>query len=468
MILHTLGYVNVMSDRTKKLGEYDKEFVWHPFTQMKEYGDKDPVVIETGEGAYLIDTEGRKYIDGVSSLWVNIHGHKVPEIDNAIKEQVDRLSHSTLLGVTNPPAAELAKRLIDICPSGLKKVFYSGDGASAVEVALKMSFQYWQLKGRPEKTKFICLENGYHGDTLGAVSVGGIDLFHSAFEPLLFETYQAPSYYCYRCPLSLAYPSCGLACAGRIEEILKEHHDEVAGVIFEPYVQAAGGMIVSPPGYLKKVREYCDQYDVLMILDEVATGFGRTGKMFACEHEDVTPDILVLGKGMTGGYLPLSATVTTERVYSAFLGDYDEFKTFFHGHSYAGNPLSCAASLGNLDAFENNSTLHNLQEKIEYLEDELKEFTGLKHVGDVRNKGFMVGIELVRDKDTQEPYAPGMKMGWKVADLAMEDEVLIRPLGNVVVLMPPIGIPMDDLKKLLRVTYNSIKKATEENSNTST
>jgi len=457
-----------MSDRTKKLGEYDKEFVWHPFTQMKEYGDKDPVVIETGEGAYLIDTEGRKYIDGVSSLWVNIHGHKVPEIDNAIKEQVDRLSHSTLLGVTNPPAAELAKRLIDICPSGLKKVFYSGDGASAVEVALKMAFQYWQLKGRPEKTKFICLENGYHGDTLGAVSVGGIDLFHSAFEPLLFETYQAPSYYCYRCPLSLAYPSCGLACAGRIEEILKEHHDEVAGVIFEPYVQAAGGMIVSPPGYLKKVREYCDQYDVLMILDEVATGFGRTGKMFACEHEDVTPDILVLGKGMTGGYLPLSATVTTERVYSAFLGDYDEFKTFFHGHSYAGNPLSCAASLGNLDAFENNSTLHNLQEKIKYLEDELKEFTGLKHVGDVRNKGFMVGIELVRDKDTQEPYAPGMKMGWKVADLAMEDEVLIRPLGNVVVLMPPIGIPMDDLKKLLRVTYNSIKKATEENSNTST
>lgn len=457
-----------MSDRTKKLGEYDKEFVWHPFTQMKEYGEKDPVVIESGEGAYLIDTEGRKYIDGVSSLWVNIHGHKVPEIDNAIKEQVDRLSHSTLLGVTNPPAAELAKRLIDICPPGLKKVFYSGDGASAVEVALKMAFQYWQLKGRPEKTKFICLENGYHGDTIGAVSVGGIDLFHSAFEPLLFETYQAPSYYCYRCPLSLTYPSCGLACAGRIEEILREHHDQVAGVIFEPYVQAAGGMIVSPPGYLKKVREYCDQYDVLMILDEVATGFGRTGKMFACEHEDVTPDMLVLGKGMTGGYLPLSATITTERVYSAFLGDYEEFKTFFHGHSYAGNPLSCAASLGNLDAFENNNALHNLQEKIEYLENELKEFTGLKHVGDVRNKGFMVGIELVRDKDTQEPYAPGMKMGWKVADLAMEDEVLIRPLGNVVVLMPPIGIPMDDLKKLLRVTYNSIKKATEENSNTST
>ncbi len=450
-----------MSDRTKKLGEYDKQFVWHPFTQMKEYREKDPVVIESGDGAYLIDTEGKRYIDGVSSLWVNIHGHKVPEIDNSIKEQVDRLSHSTLLGVTNPPASELAKRLIDICPPGLSKVFYSGDGASAVEVALKMAFQYWKLKGKPEKTKFISLENGYHGDTLGAVSVGGIDLFHSAFEPLLIENYKAPSYYCYRCPLNKSYPSCDLACADGVEKILREHNKQIIGVIFEPYVQAAGGMIVSPPGYLKKVREYCDEYGVLMILDEVATGFGRTGKMFACEHDQVTPDILVLGKGMTGGYLPLSATITTEELYEAFLGDYEEFKTFFHGHSYAGNPLSCAASIGNLDAFENNSTLEKLDQKIELFEDELREFSGLKHVGDVRSKGLMAGIELVEDKETKTPYAPELKMGWQVADRAMEDEVLIRPLGNVVVLMPPIGIPMDDLKKLLRVTYSSIKNATE-------
>lgn len=450
-----------MSDRTKKLGEYDKQFVWHPFTQMKEYREKDPVVIEGGDGAYLIDTEGKRYIDGVSSLWVNIHGHKVPEIDNAIKEQVERLSHSTLLGVTNPPASELAKRLIDICPPGLTKVFYSGDGASAVEVALKMAFQYWKLKGKPQKTKFISLENGYHGDTLGAVSVGGIDLFHSAFEPLLFDTHKAPSYYCYRCPLNKTYPSCDIACADEVQEILRKHHEEIIGVIFEPYVQAAGGMIVSPPGYLKKVREYCDEYGVLMILDEVATGFGRTGKMFACEHDRVTPDILVLGKGMTGGYLPLSATITTEELYEAFLGDYEEFKTFFHGHSYAGNPLSCAASLGNLDAFENNRTLENLDQKIELFENELREFSGLKHVGDVRSKGLMAGIELVEDKETKSPYAPELKMGWQVADRAMEDEVLIRPLGNVVVLMPPIGIPVDDLKKLLRVTYSSIKNATE-------
>ena len=452
-----------MSDRTKKLSAYDKEFVWHPFTQMKEYEEKDPIVIEGGEGAYLIDSEGNKYIDGVSSLWVNIHGHKVPEIDNAIKNQVDKLSHSTLLGVTNPPAAELAKELIEICPPGLKKVFYSGDGASAVEVALKMAFQYWKHKGGSEKkTKFVSLENGYHGDTLGAVSVGGIDLFHSTFAPLLFETFRAPSYYCYRCPLNKTYPSCDLACAGELDKILSKNNEEIAAVIMEPYVQAAGGMIVSPEGYLSRVRESCDKYDVLLILDEVATGFGRTGKMFACEHEDVTPDILVLGKGLTGGYLPLSATITTQEVYDAFLGDYEEFKTFFHGHSYAGNPLSCAASMGNLQAFENYNTLEELQEKVQFLEDELKEFSGLKHVGNVRNKGFMVGIELVEDKETKEPYVPEAKIGWKVADHAMEDGVLLRPLGNVVVLMPPVGIPMEDLKKLLHVTYNSIKKATED------
>ena len=259
--------------------------------------------------------------------------------------------------MTNPPAAELAKELIDICPPGMKKVFYSGDGASAVEVAIKMAFQYWQHKGKPERTKFVYLDNGYHGDTLGAVSVGGIDIFHSTFKPLLFESFKAPSYYCYRCPLNKTYPSCNIACADELGNILQNNADEIAAVILEPYVQAAGGMIVSPEGYLKKVREYCDENDVLMIVDEVATGMGRTGKMFACDHENVTPDMLVLGKGLTGGYLPLSATITTQKIYDEFLGNYDEYKTFFHGHSYAGNPIACAAARGNLKAFENNDTL---------------------------------------------------------------------------------------------------------------
>lgn len=450
-----------MTDRTKKLAEFDRNFIWHPFTQMKEYENQEPIIIEEGDGVYLIDTEGRRYIDGVSSLWVTIHGHRVPEIDRAIKEQVEKIGHSTLLGITNTTSVELAKELIEICPKGLTKVFYSGDGASAVEVAIKMAFGYWQHRGRPEKRKFVSLENGYHGDTLGAVSVGGIDLFHALYKPLLFETYKAPSYYCYRCPLGKTYPSCGIACAKEIEKIFSEHHEEIAAVIFEPYVQAAGGMIVSPPGYIRQIREYCDKYDVIMILDEVATGFGRTGRMFACEHEDVTPDIMVLGKGMTGGYLPLSATIVTQDIYNAFLGEYEEFKTFFHGHSYSGNPISCAAALGNLEAFRKNKTLEKLQEKIEFLERELQEFKGLDHVGDVRNKGFMVGIELVEDKETKTPYPLSMKMGWKVAGFAAQEEVLIRPLGNVVVLMPPIGISIEDLKKLIDVTYRAIKRATE-------
>ncbi|MGE0369162.1 MAG: adenosylmethionine--8-amino-7-oxononanoate transaminase [Candidatus Dadabacteria bacterium] len=450
-----------MPDKTKQIGAFDREFVWHPFTQMKQYEEKDPVVIVGGEGAYLFDSEGRKYIDGVSSLWVNIHGHKVPEIDNAIKEQVDTLGHSTLLGVTNAPAALLAKELVDICPPGLKKVFYSGDGASAVEAGLKMAFQYWQRKGKPGKTKFLCLDNGYHGDTLGAVSVGGIDLFHGEFKPLLFDTLRAPSYYCYRCPLGKEYPSCGIACADELGKILKSRGDEIAAVIMEPYVQAAGGMIVAPEGYLERVREYCDECNVLLILDEVATGFGRTGKMFACEHEGVTPDILVLGKGMTGGYLPLSATITTEEIYGAFLGEYEEFKTFYHGHSYAGNPIACAAARGSLEAFRNNDTLEALKEKVAYFEEELKEFEGLPHVGNVRSKGLMAGIELVVDKEFKDPYAAETAIGWKVAEHAMEDGVLLRPLGNVVVLMPPLGIPMDDLKKLVRVTYESVRRATE-------
>lgn len=450
-----------MTDRTRKFAEFDRNFIWHPFTQMKEYENQEPIVIEEGDGVYLIDTEGRRYIDGVSSLWVTIHGHRVPEIDRAIKEQVDKIGHSTLLGITNIAAAELARELIEICPEGLTRVFYSGDGASAVEVALKMAFQYWQHKGKPKKTKFVSLENGYHGDTLGAVSVGGIDLFHAAYKPLLFETYKAPSYYCYRCPLGKTYPSCEIACAKEVEKILEEHHEEIAAVIFEPYVQAAGGMIVSPPGYLKEIRAFCDKYDMIMILDEVATGFGRTGMMFACEHEDVSPDIMVLGKGMTGGYLPLSATVVTQKIYDVFLGEYDEFKTFFHGHSYSGNPISCAAALGNIEVFKKDNTLEKLREKIEFLERELQEFKGLEHVGDVRNKGFMVGIELVEDRETKTPYPLKVKMGWRVAEFAMQEGVLIRPLGNVVVLMPPIGISKEDLKKLIDVTYRAIKKATE-------
>ncbi|WP_462137544.1 adenosylmethionine--8-amino-7-oxononanoate transaminase [Candidatus Mycalebacterium sp.] len=435
--------------------------IWHPFTQMKEHEDSPPLMIEKGEGSYLIDSEGNRYIDGVSSLWVNIHGHGVSEIEDAVKNQLDSIGHSTLLGLSNSAAEDLAEKLVRATPSELTKVFFSGDGASAVEVAIKMAFQYWKNKGET-RTKFVFLENGYHGDTLGAVSVGGIDMFHSAFKPLLSENFKAPSYYCYRCPLSKTYPSCGVACADEIDRICAEHPGEIAAIIIEPYVQAAGGMIVSPPGYLKKVREIADKRDVLLIADEVATGFGRTGKMFACGHEDVCPDMMVLGKGLTGGYMALSATLTTERVYEAFLGDYEEFKTFFHGHSYSGNPLACAAGVGNFTAFENRKTLEKLPEKIEFFENELKEFNSIKNVGDVRNKGLMAGIEIVKDKRTKEKYPAVEQIGRKIAEKAMDYGVLLRPLGDIVVLMPPVGIEMDDLKKLMKATYRAVREIAED------
>ena len=447
-------------ERERRLEEWDKRYLWHPFTQMKDYEAQEPLIVERAEGVYLVDIHGRRYIDGVSSLWVNVHGHRHPSIDRAVREQLERVAHSTLLGLSNPPAIELAKRLVEIAPEGLTRVFYSDNGATAVEVALKMAFQYWQHKGERQRTRFISFENAYHGDTLGAVSVGGIDLFHRIFSPLLFPTYRVKAPYCYRCPEGLQYPGCGLACLRALEETLKRHHRECAALIIEPVVQGAAGMIVHPPGFLRRVRELCTEYGVLMIADEVATGFGRTGRMFACEHEGVTPDLMCVAKGITGGYLPLAATLTTEEIYEAFLGEYHEFKTFFHGHTYTGNPLACAAACANLEVFEKERTLERMATKVELLAKWLKEFWSLPHVGDVRQKGFMVGVELVADRKTKEPFPPQMKVGQKVILEARRQGVVIRPLGDVIVLMPPLAIPEGELERLVEVVHDAIKKVT--------
>ncbi|RLA98068.1 MAG: adenosylmethionine--8-amino-7-oxononanoate transaminase [Deltaproteobacteria bacterium] len=447
-------------ERERRLEEWDKRYLWHPFTQMKDYEAQEPLIVERAEGVYLVDIHGRRYIDGVSSLWVNVHGHRHPSIDRAVREQLERVAHSTLLGLSNPPAIELAKRLVEIAPEGLTRVFYSDNGATAVEVALKMAFQYWQHKGERQRTRFISFENAYHGDTLGAVSVGGIDLFHRIFSPLLFPTYRVKAPYCYRCPEGLQYPGCGLACLRALEETLKRHHRECAALIIEPVVQGAAGMIVHPPGFLRRVRELCTEYGVLMIADEVATGFGRTGRMFACEHEGVTPDLMCVAKGITGGYLPLAATLTTEDIYEALLGEYHEFKTFFHGHTYTGNPLACAAACANLEVFEKERTLERMATKVELLAKWLKEFWSLPHVGDVRQKGFMVGVELVADRKTKEPFPPQMKVGQKVILEARRQGVVIRPLGDVIVLMPPLAIPEGELERLVEVVHDAIKKVT--------
>ena len=455
-------------EENRRLEELDRKYIWHPFTQMKDWLDEKPIIISEGKDCFIKDIYGRWYLDGVSSLWVNIHGHRKKEIDDTIKKQLDKIAHSTLLGLSNAPAIRLAEKLVHIInsslvsrPSSLNKVFYSDNGSTAVEVALKMAFQYWRHKGVDGRNAFVSLNRAYHGDTIGAVSVGGIDIFHKAFEPLLFKTYKSPSPYCYKCELGKKYPGCKFACLDKMEKIFKAHSKKIAALIIEPLIQAAGGMITSPPGYLKGVRELCTKYNILMIADEVATGFGRTGKMFACEHEDVVPDIMCLSKGITGGYMPLAVTIATDEIYNVFLGEFKDLKTFFHGHSYTGNPLACAAAIACLDLFEKEEVLKSLKKKIEILETWLKEVLNLKHVGDVRNIGLMAGVELVRNKKTKKPYDWTEKMGWHVTYRARDNGVFIRPLGNVIVIMPPLSISEQNLNRLLKVIKDSIVAVTE-------
>jgi len=444
----------------QKLSQLDHRYLWHPFTQMRDWLAQEPLMISSGKGCVLTDIDGKEYIDGTSSLWVNLHGHNVPEINDAIRKQLEQVAHSTSLGLANVPATLLAEKLVSISPPGLTRVFHSDDGSTAVEVALKMAFQYWRnVEGKEtRRRKFVSLEFGYHGDTLGAVSVGGIDLFHGIFGPLLFESLQAPAPYCYRCRFGQEEETCNRECVLALQEILAENEGEVIALILEPLVQCAGGFIVHPQGYVVEARRLCDEYGVLLIADEVATGFGRTGKMFACEHENVTPDLMAAAKGLSGGYLPLAATLTTEKVFEAFLGDYGEKKTFFHGHSYTGNQLACAAALASLDLFEKRNVLGELPRKIEFLRKGLEKFRQLPHVGDVRQCGFIGAVELVRDRATKEPFPYKERMGAKVCYHAREKGVLLRPLGDVIYFIPPYCITEDQLQHLLDATFESIRE----------
>jgi len=448
---------------SEELAAWDLQYIWHPFTQMQEYARLKPLVIAGGEGSCLIDVEGNRYLDGVSSLWVTVHGHRREEINNAVKKQLDKIAHSTLLGLANVPSILLARRLVEMAPAGLARVFYSDCGSTAVEIALKIAFQYWRQKdgGRySAKTRYVALGEAYHGDTVGSVSVGGMDLFHEIFRPLLFDCLRAPQPYCYRCPLGLKKEACGLACAAKLEEILFNHGAEIAAVVVEPLVQGAAGIIVAPEGYLARVREACDRHNVLLIADEVAVGFGRTGRMFACEHEGVSPDLMCLAKGITGGYLPLAATLATDEVYGAFLGEHRECKTFFHGHTYTGNPLACAAALASLDLFETDRVLDRLPAKAALMAAGLQRFNRLAHAGDVRQKGMMAGVELVRNKETKEPFPWEENVGHRVVLEARKRGLIIRPLGNVIVLMPPLSMAESELEQVLDITCRSIETVT--------
>ncbi len=417
--------------------QLDLDHLWHPFTQQLGWVEEEPLMIERAEGSQLIDSAGRRYLDGVSSLWCNVHGHRHPGIDAAVREQLDRVAHSTMLGLSHAGAAELAARLAELAPPGLSRVFYSESGSTATEIALKMAFQYQQQRGgqHVRRTSFVHLRDAYHGDTIGSVSVGGIDTFHAAYRPLLFGTHAAEP-----------------GDAGNLERVLAAHEEEVAAVIVEPLVQGAAGMLTHPPGYLRAVRKLCDSFGVLLICDEVATGFGRTGTMFACEQEEVAPDLLCLAKGLTGGYLPLAATLTTERVYERFLGAPEEGRTFFHGHTYTGNPLACAAALASLDAFERERTIERLAPKIRLLGELLAEVEEMPEVAEVRGRGMMVGIDLGE-------HDPALRLGHRVTLEARQRGAIVRPLGDVVVLMPPLAISEAELRRLVGITAESIRAA---------
>ncbi|OEG71697.1 hypothetical protein ATZ36_13355 [Candidatus Endomicrobiellum trichonymphae] len=430
----------------------DKNNIWHPFTQMADWLNNDPykpLIIDRAKGSYLYDVDGKKYLDGVSSLWVTLLGHRNPGIDKAIKKQIDKVSHTTFLGLTHKPAIDLSEKLLKILPNNLKKIFYSDDGSTAVEVALKMAYQYWQFKNE-KRSIFLSLKNAYHGDTIGAVSVGGVDLFHSRFRSLLFKSYFTMSPYCYRCVYrkkEIKFPTtagnfkdhnmqmnCEGQCIKEVESILAENNKKIAAAVIEPLNQAAAGMIIMPKGYLKEYANLCKQHGIPLICDEVATGFGRTGKMFAIEHEDVKPDFICLSKSITGGYMPLAVTATSNEIYNAFLGKYEEFKTFFHGHSYTANPLACAAANAVLDMLKQNKILQKLQPKTKHLEKELTSLLEHNRVGNIRHCGVMAGIEIVEDKKTGKPYDSKLKTVAKICANLRKHGVIIRNLGNTLVL----------------------------------
>ena len=448
---------------TAELAAWDRQYLWHPFTQMQDWLAEEPLIIEAGDGNYLVDTDGNRYLDGVSSLWCNVHGHRKRELDEALIAQTQRIAHTTMLGLANVPATELAKRLIELAPPGLTRVFYSDAGATAVEIALKLALQYWQLKGETTRTRFAALTEAYHGDTLGAVGVGYSETFHRFFRPVVTPALRLDPPHVFRWQQHQSPARAVELALADARRAFAEHGAELAALIVEPLMQGAAGMWAQPLGYLPALAELAREHGTLLICDEVATGFGRTGRLFAVEHEHVRADLLCLGKGITGGYLPLAATLASEAIFDAFLAPYERFEAFFHGHTYTGNPLACAVAVANLDVFAAEQVVERVQSRAALLAGLLAETAArIPQVGDIRQWGLMVGLELVRDAETRAPYDPALKIGQRVVRAARRRGVIIRPLGSVIILMPPLSITEAELERLVRVTAESIQEAVAE------
>lgn len=440
-----------------ELVENDLKYIWHPYTQMKDFENENPIIIERGEGIYLYDIDGNRYIDAVSSWWVNTLGHSNERLNEALYEQAKKVEHVMLAGFSHQPAIELAKKLIEISAPNLTKVFYSDNGSTAVEVALKMAYQYCLQTNKGKKSKFVALQYSYHGDTLGTVSVGGVDLYHKIYKPLLFDIFQADSPYCYRCPMECEKESCNIECIKSVEEIFDNHHNEICAIIIEPLVQGAGGFIIYPSEYLKKLRALCDKYDILLIDDEVAMGFLRTGKMFAYEHAQIEPDIVCVAKGITAGYMPLAATIVSDKIYDAFYDNYENCKTFYHGHSYTGNPLACAVAVENLKILEEENIAEQIQIKSKILFEQIQSLSTLDIVGDIRHIGMIAAIELVKDKKTKEPFSLKDRIDKKLFHEALKLGVIIRPLGGTIYLMLPYVINSEQIIELVNIVRDAIK-----------
>lgn len=442
--------------------ELDKEYIWHPCTQQKDLETVPPIPISHGKGVHLYDTDGKSYIDGVSSWWVNNLGHSNDRLNAALTAQAEKVSHHIFAGMTHEPAVTLAQRLCRLTPGNMSKVFFTDNGSSAVEAAMKMSFQYWQQSGFPEKTRFVSLTDAYHGETIGALSVSGCELYRDIYRPILLDGFQAQGPDCYRCPYSKHRESCSQECFVDLEKVVAENAAQIAAVIIEPLVQGAAGMRIYPPGYLKRLRQLCDTYNVHYIADEIAVGFGRTGRMFANEHAEVAPDLICLSKGITGGYMPLAVVLTTDEIYQAFYDDYESLKAFLHSHSYSGNPLACAVAVEVLNIFEDEMILDTIQPKIAQLADARQRFEQHKNIGEMRQCGMIAALELVQDKSDKTPYPWQQRRGFEVYKKALSLGALLRPLGNVVYFMPPLTIESDELEQLLDIALQSINHVTGE------